>query len=323
MPFLFTVYADEYTFGNGWKVGDSPLTLGGYISSDYVSQHESSYVDIDDIAFLAYGEFERFDFLAEFEIADFYKKETNGASHESMGELHIERFYGDYFFADNQRLRIGKFNSDIGFWNQIPINVLRDTTSNPRLVDDFFPKLTTGINYEIRPSNGVINRVSFTIQHNKDIDQRYNNFILDHHYSFAADSNINDLFYRISGGDFQYENAHQVVYLLGALKLDRQQWSTILESVIRHDQIDETSASLLKDKFSYDLYAQGTWHWEPKHDSIVRLEIEKIPLIGKHDKSIVVGYTYRPLDNVALKGEYEGHEDTLLNRWLFSFSVLF
>lgn len=313
--FSSVVYSDEYTFGDGWQVGNSPVTLGGYVSSNYVIEKETSYFNIDDIAFLAYGEFDRFDFLAEFEIVDLYKKQTSGPSHESRGDLHIERLYGDYFFTENRRLRAGKFNSDIGFWNQMPINVLRDTTSSPRLTYDFFPKLTTGVNYEIRPQQGDISRISITLQHNNDIDKDYNNFELDRHYSVALDLKKSDILWRLSGGSFRYADTREAFYLLGGLKLERQQWSALIESVIRHDTSNHEN--------SYDLYAQGVWHCKPKHDAILRAEVEKIPLSEERDTSMMVGYTYRPLENVALKAEYEAHEETLLNRWLFSFSVLF
>lgn len=313
--FSSAAYADEYTFGDGWQVGDSPVTLGGYVSSNYVIEKENSYFKIDDIAFLAYGEFDRFDFLAEFEIVDLYKKQTSGSSHESRGELHIERLYGDYFFTENRRLRVGKFNSDIGFWNQMPINVLRDTTSSPRLTYDFFPKLTTGTNYEIRPRQGDISRISVTLQHNNDIDKNYNNFELDRHYSVALDLKKSEILWRLAGGNFRYADTREVFYLLGGLKLERQQWGGLIESVLRHDGSNHEN--------SYDLYAQGVWHCKPKHDAILRAEVEKIPLSEDRDTSMMVGYTYRPLENVALKAEYEAHEESLLNRWLFSFSVLF
>ncbi len=74
---------------------------------------------------------------------------------------------------------------------------------------------------------------------------------------------------------------------------------------------------------SYDIYAQGVWHLIAKHDAIVRAEIEKAPVTQLHNGSIIVGYTYRPFNNVALKGEYDAHQSSNLNRWLFSLSVLF
>jgi len=310
------VDAEEYTFGDGWQVADSPLMIGGYVSSVYVAEKNSHTIDIDDMALLAYGEFDNFDFLAEFEVADVYKKETGSHPDESSSTtFHAERLYGDYYFGSNERLRFGKFNSDVGFWNQMPINVLRDTTSSPRLTSDFFPKLTTGFHYESRQTPGLDNRVSITVQHNNDLDNGYNNFNIDRHYAVAYDIKDQAKLWRFGGGYFRYKPLHEAFYLLAAVKMDYKEWNFLFESIVRED-VEES-------KMSYDVYAQGVWHFRAKHDLIFRTEVEKAPILQTHDGSALVGYTYRPLNNVALKGEFEVHQESLLNRWLFSLSVLF
>ena len=311
------LHAEEYTFGNGWQAGNTPLVLGGYISSTLDLNKNTDTFYIDDIALLAYGEFDHFDFLAEFETEDIYIKEI-GNNHDKGGNftIQIERLYGDYFFGDSERLRFGKFNSDIGFWNQMPINVLRDTTSSPHYTEDFFPKFTTGIHIESHPAAGALSRVSLTVQHNNDLDSDYNNFIIDRHYGVACDIGDNNVLWRFGGGYFQEEPAaREAWYATGALRMEEKQWNLILESVLRHDTKDG--------KMSYDVYAQGVWHLIAQHDLVVRAEVEKAPVTRTHDGSATVGYAYRPLTNVALKGEYEAHQESLLNRWLFSFSVLF
>lgn len=310
------LHAEEYTFGDGLQIGDSPMIVGGYISSMYEQNKHSHYVDINDVALLAYGEYEHFDFLAEFETAHLYKKQSGDHPDESSSTtIHTERFFGDYYFNDNERLRLGKFNSDIGFWNQMPINVLRDTSSSPHLVNDFFPKLTTGINYETHQLSGTVNRISLTLQNNNDLDIGYNNLNADRHYAFACDIAEQETLWRFGGGYFRYQPIQESIYLLGALKIEKKTWDFLLESVLRRDT--------RKDELSYDIYAQGVWHLVAKHDAILRAEVEKAPVTQLHDGSIVLGYTYRPLNNVALKGEYDIHQENGLNRWLFSFSVLF
>lgn len=298
------------------QIGDSPIIVGGYISSMYEQNKHSRYVDINDVALLVYGEYDRFDFLAEFETAHLYKKKSGDQPYEgSSTTVHTERFFGDYYFNDNERLRFGKFNSDIGFWNQMPINVLRDTSSNPHLVNDFFPKLTTGINYEIHQMSGSVNRVSLTIQNNNDLDIGYNNLNSDRHYAVAFDITAKETLWRFGGGYFRYQPIEEAMYLLGALKVEKKEWNFLLESILRRD--------MQNNHLSYDIYTQGVWHLVAKHDAIVRAEVEKAPLTQLHDGNLVVGYAYRPLNNVALKGEYEAHQESNLNRWLFSVSVLF
>jgi hypothetical protein len=310
------LHAEDYTFGDGLQLGDSPIILGGYISTVYESKKHSRQVDIDDIALLAYGEYDHFDFLAEFETADLYKKEFGDHPDESSSTtIHTERFFGDYYFSDNERVRLGKFNSDIGFWNQMPINVLRDTTASPHLVKDFFPKLSTGINYEMTQVSDTINRVSLTLQNNHNLDIGYNNFNTNRHYSAACDIVDHDATWRFSGGYFRVEPDLEAMYFLGALKIKKKEGNFLLESVLRRD--------IQKEEYSYDIYAEGVWHIIAKHDVILGAEVEKAPLTQIHDGTIALGYTYRPLSNIALKGGYEAHQESDLNRWLFSLSVLF
>jgi hypothetical protein len=310
------LHADEYTFGDGFQVADSPLYLGGYLSSTYTSSKNADILDVDDIALLAYGEFDHIDFLAEFEAPDVYHKERGLRRDEHTNTtFHAERLYGDYFFGNNERLRVGKFYSDIGFWNQMPINVLRDTTSSPNLVKDFFPKLTTGLHYESRPCKGVLDRFSVTVQNNKDLDSGYNNFNFDRHYAAAADIRDQDGLWRFGGGYYRYGSAKEALYFLGAYKVETKGWKLLVESVLRRNSDDAW--------LSYDMYAQGVWHLRSRHDLILRGEIEKSPETKTRDGNLIVGYTYRPLNNVAVKSEYEAHQEASLNRALLSLSVLF
>jgi hypothetical protein len=308
-------YAQEYVFGEGVQVGNSPLNVGGYISSVFKSNQKSDTY-IDDIALLTYGEYDTFDFMAEFETADLYIKEFGGDSREeSKASLHTERIYFDYYLDDNKRLRLGKFNSDIGFWNQTPINVFRDTTSGPHLARDFFPKLSTGLYYEIQPKDNYFDRLSLTFQNTHNLDCKYNNFNVERHYSVAADIVDQNKIWRFGGGYFRDIYFREAFYLLGAFKMEDKEWKLLFESIIREDAAER--------KVSYDIYVQGVWHVAEKHDVIFRSEVEKAPVTLQHDGIAVAGYTYRPLKNVALKGEFEAHQESSLNRLLFSLSVLF
>lgn len=310
------LYAEDYTFGDGLQIGDSPVIVGGYTSLTYEKKQHSRRVDIDHTALLVYGEYEHFDFLSEFEIAHFYKKISGDHPDESSSTtIHTERFFGDYYINDDERVRLGKFHSDIGFWNQMPINVLRDTTASPHLVRDFFPTLTTGINYEITLPSNIINRISFTLQNNHDLDIGYNNINVDRHYSAACDIVDHDATWRFSGGYFRIEPTLEAMYLLGALKIKKNEGDFILESILRRD--------IHTEEYSYDIYAEEAWHVIPKHDVILGAEVEKAPLTQIHDGIFILGYTYRPLGNIAFKGGYETHQESDLNRWIFSLSVLF
>jgi NADPH-dependent 2,4-dienoyl-CoA reductase/sulfur reductase-like enzyme len=42
------IHAEEYTFGDGWQVADSPFIIGGYVSSVYISEKNKRTFDIED-----------------------------------------------------------------------------------------------------------------------------------------------------------------------------------------------------------------------------------------------------------------------------------
>lgn len=311
----FASHADEYRFGEGYPIADSSLIVGGYFSTTYLIDNGSRTFDIDDVAVMAYGEIDRFAYLTELEASDIYVKETGErADEQSNRSFHIERMYGDYFFDDFARLRIGKFNSDVGFWNQMSINVLRDTTSSPVLEKEYFPNLTSGVHYESRFIDGDLKRVSVTLQNNRDLDSDYNNFDVDRHYSAAFDLGDDDALWRFSGGYFRYVTGLEAVYATASFRMNGDELSLLAETVVRHDDADGTT---------YDGYVQGVWHARPKHDFILRMEHGESPVTHVSDSSVTAGYTYRPLNNIALKGEYETHEEDGLSHWLFSLSAMF
>jgi hypothetical protein len=316
MMVVVLVRGDEYVVGEGWQFGDSPIVLGGYLSSMYTHDHNPSLFSVDDVALLGYGEFDHFDFLTELEATNVVQNRPTAFSpNRTNSAFRIERMYGDYYGHEGDRLRWGKFNSDVGFWNQMAINVLRDTTANPRLATDFFPKLTTGIHYEQSNLSPSIARISWTLQHTDDLDNGNNNMNVDRHYAMAMDLPSGENVYRFSGGYFQYdEQKSPVWYATASLKTRVQWWDVLMESVGRYDvRLSQTY---------YDGYVQGVWHFNGQHSLILRSEVGKSPQVG-HDESALIGYTYRPWKSVALKGEFEGHLVALRNRWLFSLSILF
>lgn len=321
--FLFSIIflgiaaeAGEYTFGQGWQPEETlPVVVGGYFSTEYGASRESRYVDVDDLALMVYGGYRKFSFMSEFEASDLYRKETGAFADENgSGHFHIERLYGDYYIGEGQRLRIGKFNSDIGFWNQMPINVLRDTTSSPRLVEDFFPKLTTGVHYERNDLPGMPERVSLTLQNTDDLDSGYNNYHVERHYAAAADFGNGRELWRTAGGYFKDHNGREAGYVAVAYRYEETRWRVLAETVLFHE----------RDTWFHDVYVQGVWKFLPRHYSVVRVENGQSPRHGQHTLSVLAGYGYRPLPNVALKAEYITYPDGVQpDTALFSVSVLF
>ncbi len=135
-----------YTLGQGLRVGDTGLTLGGYGSLQF--QHGSdadARASLSHLSMFVWWEGEsRVKFFSEF---DNQAKHT--AEHEAEpGEaryVSIERAYFDYTVSDALTLRAGKYLTPIGRWNQTHADPLVWTTSRPLITRDLFPDNATGL----------------------------------------------------------------------------------------------------------------------------------------------------------------------------------
>ena len=136
------LYATENSYG--WNIHNSSLNIGGYLDMTYDSKREEEFL-FNDIAMMFSSNNNRFDLLGEIELSHI---SVDGNSNNSSDiDLKIERLELTYALSDDKSIKIGRFNSDIGYWNQAPISILEDTTTEPYIVKNFFPKATTGIHY--------------------------------------------------------------------------------------------------------------------------------------------------------------------------------
>ena len=134
-----------YELGLGYKAHEK-ITIGGYFSTEFTVGEDTRELLIEDVAILAYGSLtENLSFLAELESVDFYKIDFENQWDRGNTTPAIERLYADYKVSDYATFRMGKQITPIGYWNLQPINVLRETTSNPRLSREMFPKFLTGL----------------------------------------------------------------------------------------------------------------------------------------------------------------------------------
>ena len=170
-----TLFANEYELGRGYKINDS-LHVGGYFSTDYTFTNDNNQFEIDDVAILAYGNLSpQFSYLFELEAAPFYTNNFSENLSQTNTKFHYERVYIDYSHSEMLNIRIGKQITPIGYWNLEPINVLRDTSSNPLYSFKMFPKLFTGVDL-----NGYLDeentfKYNLFVQKNNDLDEEYIN----------------------------------------------------------------------------------------------------------------------------------------------------
>ncbi len=290
----------------GYKIPQTPLYLGGYISANYDSDKEDKF-EFDDIALLFYGSYGKFDLLGEIEASDVpLKKEAI--------RIHIERLRIAYYLYDDTAVHIGKFNSNVGFWNQIPVNVLEDTTTYPHIMENIFPKLTTGISIYQSFDEGE-REVSLTFQHNNDLDKHYNNIIVNRHYSLGYKDATNEFIWRLSGG--YYKSTERYDYLYGGIGIKKEFLDYTLLSELFTKKGEKNR------DIPYDGYFQLTWHIFYMHDLVFRTEFYKDNSKDIKENISLLGYTFRPLPSLSIKTEYVKHSKLPKNRFVLSVSAIF
>ncbi len=292
----------------GIKIPYTPIFLGGYISANYDDDGASEEKFIfDDIALLLYGDFGKFDLLGELEASDMDFEGKNF-------KVHCERLRLSYFLYDDWLIQVGKFNSNIGFWNQIPINVLEDTTTYPQLLENLFPKLTTGISLYQSFDEGD-KEFSLTLQNNKDLDASYNNIEVDRHVSISYKENREVFVWRMSAGYYRTVKRSDYFYAGIGYKQELENWMLIGELFTKQGEKEKN--------IPYDTYMQITYHMGYYHDMVFRTEFYKDKSLYLQENISLLGYTYRPIPSIAIKGEYVHHTKLPKSRFVASFSWIF
>ncbi len=310
--------AAEYKIGSGIQVGKLPVYAGGYITIDQISRSDNyNRLRIDDIAFITYGDYGHFSYLTELEIKNGYVKEWGKRDRTKTNmRLNIERLYLNYTHDDKIEINLGKFNTPVGYWNLTPIGVLRDSASNPYLAYILYPRYTTGIqiSYEDHLNNG--NAYTLMVQNSNDLDDNYNNIIVDRHNIIGIEHIGEEISYKANIGYFRTTSNEDFYYFLLSLLYEKERYKISAEYGARRDNS--------RWSVPYAFYTQGVYYLAPKHDLIARLESYKIDEGAKRHENIgVIGYTYRPISPMTYKIEYQLRSYTNESQFKLSFSILF
>lgn len=319
MGLLINLHAEEYQLGRGVQINDQ-LNVGGYFSTEFQSNRQNESFTLDDVAVMAYGDINpMFSYLAELEAVGFYHKNLTDGTEDGSQKFHVERLYGDIWMSDTFNIRLGKELTPIGYWNMVPINVLRDTTSNPLYSMLLFPKFLTGIdiNGYIPETEGM--RYHLFGQKNHDLDEEYINIPNTHFFGFSIEKEIS-MEWNAGGsiGEYITKTNQRTRFLQSNIKYDDTRWQVMAEGLIAKSEYND-----IQDAYALSAYVQAMYHYTPEHAVIGRYEYFNDHHTAYKDNIATLGYSYRPWYPVSLKGEYQWHSLNDENRALFSFSVLF
>ena len=315
-------YADDYQLGHGYNV-DKTLNIGAYFSLDYSNGKQIDRARIDDVAILLYGNLPSdFSYLIEFEAAPFYTEDFKNNTSERNSEFHYERAYVNYAHSESLNFRLGKFISPIGYWNLEPINVLRDTTSNPLYSKKLFPKFITGADVSGYIDEDGLFKYHVFFQGSDDIDTGYINIRNDFFVGAALDYEPTyEIDLGASVGYYEtYQNKNVSLFQINA---KYESFPYLLQTEWAYTQIE--SSNIPRPEYQYGGYIQGMYQFNQKHALVGRYERFKDGQDGIDSENdiLVLGYSYRPLYAISIKGEYQFNSDSALNQSAFSFSVLF
>jgi hypothetical protein len=134
----------DYQTGQGLHVPDTGLTVGGYLTGEY-AEHTSPAITASNASLLFWWENDsRLKLFSEVDFENGLNRQ--GSFQSSTGQyLSLERLYADYAVFDSLTIRLGKFLTPIGRWNQIHADPLVWTTSRPLVTEVAFPTNATGL----------------------------------------------------------------------------------------------------------------------------------------------------------------------------------
>lgn len=316
---LVSAADSEYQLGRGYRFSDA-LIVGGYFSAELGAGQEDKEFAIDDLALLVYGNVTpQFSYMLELESVDFYKADLKNHTDEKNIAPIIERLYGDFKFSDAINIRFGKQITPVGHWNLQPINVLRETTSNPRLSRMMFPKFLTGVDlYGYLPIDDSV-KYHFYIQASEDLDNERINIDADSHYGFSLQKQITEhTTIGSSVGYFEDTTDTETHYLHLNSK-----WSSGRYKVTSELNYNFNNPLNSQANESQAIYVQGEYKFHPRHSMVGRVEYFHDPIIDVSERIGIIGYSYRPQYPISIKLEYQWHADSNENQLLSSFSVLF
>lgn len=319
VTFAIALHADPYVLGQGLHI-DPMFNIGGYFSSEFGSKNSKETFALDDVAVMAYGTINpMFSYLAEFEAIGFYTKNLSTGEEGGSQKFHVERLYGDLWLSDAYNLRFGKMITPIGYWNTEPINVLRDTTSNPLYSKLLFPKFLTGL--DLNGYLPAVDNVRYHLfaQNNHDLDEHYINIPNTHFFGFSVEKELtNEWSGGGSVGEYITLTNQRTRFVQANIKYDDAQWQMMSEVIYANNEFaSNVQASTVSG------YVQGMYRYSPEHAFVGRYEHYNDHHTNYEDNIAVAGYSYRPWYSVSLKGEYQWHSLKDENTLLFSFSVLF
>ncbi len=326
--------SSKYRLGQGLAVGESRLRIGGYSSIEFEdARNKKRKITFEDLSIFIYGDLgEKTSIFSEFENTHFLEIEEDGKT-TTKENWQIERLYLDHLYKEKLNIRLGKFLTPIGSWNELHADPLTWTVSRPLVTYAAFPEFITGAQLFGDFTHGEQDLTySLTIQNNESINER-TGFRKTHLFYSGRLKWLASPSLEVSIPIAYYTELYlnDKVYLTG-LEFKYERKDLKISSELTYSRIDMKSDGWTRE---YGYYLQAT-HPVLRDNIFFVLRHEYFRArknAGKY-KALSLGAVYKPIAQVVFKVEYkkasgsidfaDPDSDDIDNAdiWLASFSIL-
>ncbi len=305
------------------KVKLKQVYVGGYSSVvyEYVT-NGFNQIKLHEIALFGFYHYNRIKLFGELEGIDTY---TYGSYNKGSLNIepYIERLYIEYLHNEYLRIKGGKLLTPLGIWNQIYINVLKWTTSEPVTIQWFYPRFMTGIQtYGFIPwfKNTTY---TFFFQKTNNLDNRYNNVSTNDFIGFQIKKIFDiDRYIGFNMGrfyDIKLKETSLFSGIFGYFRINRLYIFGEIYGAYEEEEHHYSYRSKI-DKWSF--YIQMAYKLFSKNYLTFRSEYFEDKSDNAYLNVITIGWNYKPFSKVVIKGEYQLFEKRQ-DRILLSFAVMF
>jgi hypothetical protein len=299
----------EYHLGQGLRIGNSGLTLGGYGSVRYEDlRSRSPQLTVSALSvFLSWDTGTRVRFFSEVELEDFTVARGERAFGARSHGVELERLYADVYLSEIATLRLGKFLTPVGRWNLIHADPLVWTTSRPLVsIQPFAPDTTGAMLYGNLQSLGKDLEYSVYLELTDDLDPN------QHEGPFSKAIGMH-LATHLGPTELGFSYAH----------FEREQERTEQQNLFGldflwiHQRVEVTGEFLYRvgtygpDRDEWGLFVQGAVPLSARLFALARYEffIPRGPFPGVH--LWVPALAFRPLPPLIVRAEYSFTADNV------------
>jgi hypothetical protein len=292
----------DYHLGQGLRVGNSGLTLGGYGSVRYEDLHRfSPQLTVSALSLLlSWDTGTRVRFFSEVELEDVTVARGERAFNSRSHGIELERLYADVYLFEVATLRLGKFLTPVGRWNLIHADPLVWTTSRPLVsIQPFAPDTTGAMLYGSLQSLGKEVEYSVYLELTDDLDPNQQEGPFSKAVGMHLATHLGATEVGVSYAHFEREQERA-----------EQQNLFGLDFLWTHQRMEVTGEFLYRvgtygpDRDEWGLFVQGAVPLSKRLFALARYEFfePRGPLPGVH--LFVPALAFRPLPPLIVRAEY-------------------